>query len=87
MPSSGIVGSSGTDAKLGSAAFFSFDFTTGAGETTTAFGGTHDADARAMPNRAQVVIFRLTMMNSRNSDTAAPRGKKAVCKSPRKAEA
>lgn len=87
IPSSGIVGNSGTAAVLGSTAFLSFVFTTGAGATTVALGGTHDTAARATPNRAQVVIFRLTMMNSRNLSAATPRRKKAVCESPRKAEA
>lgn len=85
MPSSGIVGNSGTDAMPGSAAFFSFVFTVGAGATTVAFGGTQETAARATPSTAQVVIFEMTMMKSPKIGTAAPRRKKAVCKSPRKA--
>lgn len=67
MPSSGIVGSSGTPAVPDSVAFLSFDFTVGAGATMTAFGGTHDIVARATASSTQVVIFEMIMIDSRNA--------------------
>ena len=75
----------GASATVGSCCFTTF-FVTGACATITAFGGTQDTSAIAVPSRRPVVNMSLSIWELSSVNAVPPNRKRLVCGLPCKAE-